>query len=93
MSLVMQMALGYWGMSDVLHGYFLARTSMMREMDFGAVADGYDLENTMMSEFRRFAARRSPSFRAHRATARRYQRSSAADPRASRPSPGWSRVA
>lgn len=55
-SFVMQMALGYWGMSDVLHGYFLARTSMLRSMDFGAVADGYDLENTMMSEFRRLQA-------------------------------------
>lgn len=55
-SFVMQAALGYWGMSDVLHGYFLARTRMMRDMDFGAVADGYDLENTMMSEFRRLQA-------------------------------------
>jgi|GEM_PF-2744537 len=55
-SFVMQLALGYWGMSDVLHGYFLARTSVMRQMDFGAVADGYDLENTMMAEFRRLRA-------------------------------------
>jgi hypothetical protein len=28
----------------------------MRRMDFGAVADGYDLENTMMAEFRRLEA-------------------------------------
>jgi glycosyltransferase involved in cell wall biosynthesis len=55
-SFVMQLALGYWGMSDVLHGYFLARTPVMREMNLGAVADGYDLENTMMSEFRRLRA-------------------------------------
>jgi glycosyltransferase involved in cell wall biosynthesis len=55
-SFVMQLALGYWGMSDVLHGYFLARTSVMRQMDFEAIADGYDLENTMMAEFRRLRA-------------------------------------
>jgi glycosyltransferase involved in cell wall biosynthesis len=55
-SFVMQLALGYWGMSDVLHGYFLARTSIMRQMSFDAVADGYDLENTMMAEFRRLRA-------------------------------------
>ena len=55
-SFVMQLALGYWGMSDVLHGYFLARTSIMRQMDLGAVADGYDLENTMMGELRRLRA-------------------------------------
>jgi glycosyltransferase involved in cell wall biosynthesis len=55
-SFVMQLALGYWGMSDVLHGYFLARTSTMREMNLDAIADGYDLENTMMAEFRRLRA-------------------------------------
>jgi glycosyltransferase involved in cell wall biosynthesis len=55
-SFVMQVALGYWGMSDVLHGYFLARTSIMRQMDFDAIADGYDLENTMMAELRRLRA-------------------------------------
>lgn len=55
-SYVMQLVLGYYGMSDVLHGYFLARTEVMRRMDFGAVADGYDLENTMMAEFRRLEA-------------------------------------
>ncbi len=55
-SLVLQLALGYWGMSDVLHGYFLARTSTMRQMDLEAIADGYDLENTMMAEFRRLRA-------------------------------------
>lgn len=55
-SLVMQLALGYWGMSDVLHGYFLARTSIMRQMNFDAIAQGYDLENTMMAEMRRLRA-------------------------------------
>jgi glycosyltransferase involved in cell wall biosynthesis len=55
-SFVMQLALGYWGMSDVLHGYFLARTNVMEKMNFDAVADGYDLENTMMAEFRRLRA-------------------------------------
>jgi glycosyltransferase involved in cell wall biosynthesis len=55
-SFVMQLALGYWGMSDVLHGYFLARTSVMRQMEMDAIADGYDLENTMMAEFRRLRA-------------------------------------
>lgn len=55
-SLVMQLALGYWGMSDVLHGYFLARTSIMRQMNLDAIADGYDLENTMMAEMRRLRA-------------------------------------
>ena len=55
-SFVLQLALGYWGMSDVLHGYFLARTSVIRAMRFDAIADGYDLENTMMGEFRRLGA-------------------------------------
>jgi glycosyltransferase involved in cell wall biosynthesis len=55
-STVLQLTLGYWGMDDVLHGYFLARTEIMRRMDLDAVADGYDLENTMMAEFRRIRA-------------------------------------
>lgn len=55
-SFVMQLALGYWGMSDVLHGYFLARTDVIRKMNFDAIAQGYDLENTMMAEFRRLRA-------------------------------------
>jgi glycosyltransferase involved in cell wall biosynthesis len=55
-SFVCQLALGYWGMSDVLHGYFLARTRLVRAMHFGDIADGYDLENTMMGEFRRLGA-------------------------------------
>jgi glycosyltransferase involved in cell wall biosynthesis len=55
-SKVLQMALGYWGMDDVLHGYFLARADVIRRMDLDAVADGYDLENTMMAEFRRLEA-------------------------------------
>jgi glycosyltransferase involved in cell wall biosynthesis len=55
-SLAMQLALGYWGMSDILHGYFLARTEVMKRMALEAVADGYDLENTMMAEFRRLRA-------------------------------------
>jgi glycosyltransferase involved in cell wall biosynthesis len=55
-STMMQLALGYWGMSDVLHGYLLARTSVFEQMNLDAVADGYDLENTMMAEFRRLEA-------------------------------------
>ncbi|AKV02352.1 putative glycosyltransferase [Labilithrix luteola] len=55
-SFVLQLALGYWGMSDVLHGYFLARTNVIRKMNFASIADGYDLENTMMAEFRRLRA-------------------------------------
>lgn len=55
-SFVLQLALGYWGMSDVLHGYFLARRSVMEKMNFDAIADGYDLENTMIGEFRRLRA-------------------------------------
>jgi glycosyltransferase involved in cell wall biosynthesis len=55
-STVLQLALGFWGMDDVLHGYFLARTDLMRQMNLDAVADGYDLENTMMAEFRRLRA-------------------------------------
>jgi glycosyltransferase involved in cell wall biosynthesis len=64
-SVMMQLALGYWGMSDVLHGYLLARTTMFERMRLDEVADGYDLENTMMAEFRRldatFALLPSPS--------------------------------
>lgn len=52
-SAVMQIVLGYWGMSDVLHGYLLARTAVFRDMDLDSIAAGYDLENTMMAEFRR----------------------------------------
>lgn len=52
-TVMMQMVLGYHGLSDVLHGYLLGRTSMFRRMDFSQIADGYDLENTMMTEFRR----------------------------------------
>jgi glycosyltransferase involved in cell wall biosynthesis len=52
-SLTMQLVLGYHGMSDVLHGYLLGRTQVFRDMDFSRIAEGYDLENTMMAEFRR----------------------------------------
>jgi glycosyltransferase involved in cell wall biosynthesis len=55
-SAVLQLTLGYWGMDDVLHGYFLARSDVIRRMDLDAVSDGYDLENTMMAEFRRVRA-------------------------------------
>jgi glycosyltransferase involved in cell wall biosynthesis len=64
-SALMQLILGYRGMSDVLHGYLLGRTRVFREMDFDRIAEGYDLENTMMAEFRRlrcsFALVPSPS--------------------------------
>jgi glycosyltransferase involved in cell wall biosynthesis len=56
-SAVMQVILGYDGMSDVLHGYLLARRRVFSEMDLSRVADGYDLENTMMAEFRRLRCR------------------------------------
>jgi hypothetical protein len=49
----MQLLLGYHGVSDILHGYLLARRSVFERMDFGQIALGYDLENTMMAEFRR----------------------------------------
>jgi glycosyltransferase involved in cell wall biosynthesis len=52
-SLTMQLILGYAGMSDVLHGYLLARRRVFERMDMGRITDGYDLENTMMAEFRR----------------------------------------
>lgn len=56
-SAVMQLVLGYHGMSDVLHGYLLARIGVFRAMDFSRIAAGYDLENTMMAEFRRLRCR------------------------------------
>ena len=56
LSTVLQITLGYWGMDDVLHGYFLARTDVIRQMDLDAVADGPELENTMMAELRRLRA-------------------------------------
>ncbi len=56
-SAVMQLVLGYRGMSDVLHGYLLARTSVFRAMQLHRIADGYDLENTMMAECRRLRCR------------------------------------
>jgi glycosyltransferase involved in cell wall biosynthesis len=52
-SLLMQVILGYYKISDVLHGYLLARRSVFQRMDFSRIARGYDLENTMMAEFRR----------------------------------------
>ncbi|HEY1584697.1 MAG TPA: glycosyltransferase family 2 protein [Polyangia bacterium] len=64
-SALMQLILGYHGMSDVLHGYLVAPTRVFAAMDLGRIADGYDLENTMMAEFRRmrctFAIVPSPS--------------------------------
>jgi glycosyltransferase involved in cell wall biosynthesis len=55
-SAVMQLVIGYSGMSDILHGYLLARTRAFRQMDLSQIANGYDLENTMMTEFRRLGA-------------------------------------
>jgi glycosyltransferase involved in cell wall biosynthesis len=52
-SAAMQLILGYWGMSDVLHGYLLGRRIVFETMDLSQIAEGYDLENTMMAEFRR----------------------------------------
>ena len=52
-SALMQLILGYHHMSDVLHGYLLARVGVFRAMRLDAIAAGYDLENTMMAEFRR----------------------------------------
>ncbi len=56
-SAVMQVVVGYWGMSDILHGYLLARTHVFAAMDLSRIAAGYDLENTMMAEFRRLLCR------------------------------------
>jgi hypothetical protein len=56
-SAVMQVVVGYWGMSDILHGYLLGRTQVFAAMDLSQVASGYDLENTMMAEFRRLLCR------------------------------------
>jgi glycosyltransferase involved in cell wall biosynthesis len=56
-SAVMQLILGYRGMSDILHGYLLARRGVFEQMDLDAIAAGYDLENTMMTEFRRIRCR------------------------------------
>jgi glycosyltransferase involved in cell wall biosynthesis len=52
-SLLMQVILGYYKISDVLHGYLLGRRAVFERMDFSRIAQGYDLENTMMAEFRR----------------------------------------
>jgi glycosyltransferase involved in cell wall biosynthesis len=52
-SLAMQLILGYHGMSDVLHGYLLGRRRVFSAMALDRIADGYDLENTMMAELRR----------------------------------------
>jgi glycosyltransferase involved in cell wall biosynthesis len=56
-SAIMQLILGYRGMSDVLHGYLLARREVFERMNLEAIASGYDLENTMMTEFRRLGCR------------------------------------
>jgi glycosyltransferase involved in cell wall biosynthesis len=56
-SLAMQIILGYHGMSDLLHGYLVARLSVFRTMKLDRIAEGYDLENTMMAELRRLRCR------------------------------------
>jgi glycosyltransferase involved in cell wall biosynthesis len=56
-SAMMQLILGYRGMSDVLHGYLLARRGVFEQMNLEAISAGYDLENTMMTEFRRLGCR------------------------------------
>jgi hypothetical protein len=64
-SLAMQIILGYRGMSDTLHGYMVARLPVLRAMRLERIAEGYDLENTMLAELRRlrcsFAIVPSPS--------------------------------
>jgi glycosyltransferase involved in cell wall biosynthesis len=54
---VMRLILGYHRMSDVLHGYLLGRRRVFEQMEFERIAAGYDLENTMMAEFRRLRCR------------------------------------
>jgi glycosyltransferase involved in cell wall biosynthesis len=56
-SSLMELILGYWNMSDILHGYLLARREKFEQMDLSLISDGYDLENTMMAEFRRMGTR------------------------------------
>jgi glycosyltransferase involved in cell wall biosynthesis len=56
-SAAMQIVLGYWSMSDILHGYLLGRADVFRAMDLGRIAEGYGLEMTMMAEFRRLRCR------------------------------------
>jgi hypothetical protein len=55
-SFVIQASLGYWGMTDALGGLFLVRTSILRQMDVGAIADGEHFESTMLAELRRIRA-------------------------------------
>jgi glycosyltransferase involved in cell wall biosynthesis len=52
-SLAMQIILGYHGMTDVLHGYLVARLRVWRSLELDRIAEGYDFENTMMAELRR----------------------------------------
>jgi glycosyltransferase involved in cell wall biosynthesis len=56
-SAAMQIVLGYWSMSDILHGYLLGRADVFQAMDLGRIAEGYGLEITMMAEFRRLRCR------------------------------------
>lgn len=53
----MRLILGYHGMSDVLHGYMLVRKSVLQSVDLTQIADGYDLETTLMAELRRLRSR------------------------------------
>jgi hypothetical protein len=55
-SLAMQLALGFWGLEDPLHGCFLVRADTLRQMDLDAVADGDDFGKTMLAELRRLRA-------------------------------------
>jgi glycosyltransferase involved in cell wall biosynthesis len=52
-SLAMQIILGYHGMSDTLHGYLVGRRHVFATMKLDRIAEGYDLENTMLAELRR----------------------------------------
>lgn len=50
-------ASGYWNVSDPVNGFFAIRTSTLRQMDLGRIADRYFFESSMLIEMHYAGAR------------------------------------
>ena len=50
-------ASGYWNVSDPVNGFFAIRTTTLRQMDMGRVADRYYFESSMLIEMHYAGAR------------------------------------
>ena len=50
-------ASGYWNVSDPVNGFFAIRTTTLRKMDFGRIADRFFFESSMLIEMHYAGAR------------------------------------